>query len=87
MDEVELSLSQAENKYDYYVENCKKLQEENGKLSEEMEKKIKEQQQSIIEMRKGMSVFICVLKPDTFSPSSLQSYLISCTLLYSVQCI
>ena len=63
MDEIELSLSQAENKYDYYVENCKKLKDENEKLSEEMEKKIKEQQQSIIEMRKGMSVFICVLKP------------------------
>ena len=53
MDEVELSLSQAESKYDEYVEMCRNLRDENQHLKDDLEGRSKEQAEKIIEIRKG----------------------------------
>ncbi|CAB4022105.1 Hypothetical predicted protein, partial [Paramuricea clavata] len=54
MDEVELSLSQAESKYDEYVEMCRNLRDENQHLKDDIEGRSKEQAEKIIEIRKDL---------------------------------
>lgn len=53
MDEVELSLSQAESKNDQYVEMYRNLKEENQHLKDSIKARSEEQEQNIIEVRKG----------------------------------
>ena len=53
MDEVELSLSQAESKYDEYVEMCRNLRVENEHLKDNIETRNKEQEEKIMEIRQG----------------------------------
>ncbi len=53
MDEVELSLSQAESKYDEYVEMCRNLKVENEHLKDNIEARNKEQEEKIMEIRQG----------------------------------
>ena len=55
MDEVELSLSQAESKYDEYVEMCRNLKDENEHLKDNVETRTKEQEERIMEIRKGVA--------------------------------
>lgn len=62
VDEAELALSQAENKCDNYAENYRKLKEEKEKLVEDMERQSKEQQQKIIDTRKGNGTNFCMLR-------------------------
>ena len=50
---MELSLSQAESKYDEYVEMCRNLRDENKLLKDDIEGRSKEQAEKIIEIRKG----------------------------------
>ena len=50
---MELSLSQAESKYDEYVEMCRNLRDENQHLKDDIEGRSKEQAEKIIEIRKG----------------------------------
>ena len=50
---MELSLSQAESKYDEYVEMCRNLRDENKLLKDDIEGRSKEQAENIIEIRKG----------------------------------
>jgi Mg2+ and Co2+ transporter CorA len=60
MDEVELSLSQAESKYDDYVEMCRNLKDENEHLKNNVETRTKEQEERILEMRKGAGECGCI---------------------------
>ena len=53
MDEVELSLSQAESKYDEYVEMCRTLKEENQHLKNDIEARSDKQELKFSEMKKG----------------------------------
>ena len=50
---MELSLSQTESKYDDYVEMCRNLKDENEHLKSNVETTTKEQEDRILEMRKG----------------------------------
>ena len=53
MEEVELSLSQAESKYDEYVEMCRTLKDENQHLKDDFAARAKEQEDKMAEIRKG----------------------------------
>ena len=53
MDEVELSLSQAESKYDEYVEMCRNLRDENQHLKDDFAARSKEQEDKIAEIKRG----------------------------------
>lgn len=53
MEETEMSLSQAESKYDDYVEMCRNLRDENQYLRDETERKTNEQEERITEITKG----------------------------------
>lgn len=50
---MELSLSQAESKYDEYVEMCRNLRDENQHLKDDFAARSKEQEDKIIEIRRG----------------------------------
>lgn len=53
MEETEMSLSQAESKYDDYVEMCRNLRDENQYLRDETERKTNEQEERITQITKG----------------------------------
>lgn len=48
-----MSLSQAESKYDDYVEMCRNLRDENQYLRDETERKTNEQEERITQITKG----------------------------------
>ncbi|XP_028393962.1 uncharacterized protein LOC114518209 isoform X2 [Dendronephthya gigantea] len=54
LDQMELSHSQAEVKYDEYVEMCRNLKVENQHLKDDIEARSQEQEKTIIEIRKDL---------------------------------
>ncbi|XP_046850822.1 coiled-coil domain-containing protein 18-like [Xenia sp. Carnegie-2017] len=54
MEETEMSLSQAESKYDDYVEMCRNLRDENQYLRDETERKTNEQEERITQITKDL---------------------------------
>ena len=55
---MELSLSQAESKYDEYVEMCRNLRDENQHLKDNIETRSKEQEDMVTEIKTGTLYFI-----------------------------